>query len=329
MHPKIYLGQLPETPQARRLLRDRGLELRDRLSGVADLKGVHLLLHVLPGEPDDAPIDLLLLCPEAVIVGAFIDCNGPITGLPDGRWIAHTSGQELRGPRGETPLERIRRDRDQVIGQIARHTPVQPGLADNLRQFDRTIGALICTPAIHPDTRIVLDVDDHRSQIKLLGLDELAPLAAMVRTGVQFSEDTLHLIITEIFSGRLWHSGERQLFEPAASSFRLVVLKDDGTVARVLLLLEGANVIGRRPAAQGYEYRLVLSGDELMSNDHALIECVDDGRVLVHDTSTNGTWISSPDYGEERLYHAERAIAPGAILRMGNTRTRLEREQDR
>jgi hypothetical protein len=64
-----------------------------------------------------------------------------------------------------------------------------------------------------------------------------------------------------------------------------------------------------------------------MSNDHALIVVADDGRIVVRDTSTNGTWIALPGEPERRLHRAEQPVVPGTTLRMGATRMRLERAE--
>jgi hypothetical protein len=145
---------------------------------------------------------------------------------------------------------------------------------------------------------------------------------------VQLSAEALHLIAFELFAGRLWHDGTKFLFDLAPARFRLRVLAAPTTQAgtrgeKLLQLAEGENVAGRRRAAQKYEHRLALSGDELISADHALLICGDD-HITLRDTSKNGTWITLPGGSEERV-RGERAIFPGTLLRMGQTQMRLER----
>ncbi len=192
--------------------------------------------------------------------------------------------------------------------------------------FDRTVGALIIAPSTHAESRVSLEIGDHRQQIKLLGLDELPALAGMLRLSVQLPEAAIQAIANELFSGRLWHDGARFLFDLAAPRFQLRLLGDDARPQKLLPLLEGENLLGRRRSSQHYEHRLTLSGDELISADHALITCGDDWAAL-RDISKNGTWITPPGGAEERV-RGERTIFPGTLLRMGMTRALLERVEE-
>ena len=100
-------------------------------------------------------------------------------------------------------------------------------------------------------------------------------------------------IVGELFAGRLWHDGERLLFELAPGRFQLRLLPEGDRAEAVLPLIEGENVVGRRKTPRRYERRVTLSGDDLVSSDHARIVCGDDDRVALRDTSKNGTWITA------------------------------------
>ncbi|GAB4206073.1 MAG: hypothetical protein OHK0022_32820 [Roseiflexaceae bacterium] len=315
MYPQIYLGATPETPQARRVLRERALDLRGRLR--AEAGPSCLLLNFAPASAEP-PLDLLLLRPELALAGAIYEAEEPVDVQHDGQWVARNSRTRLRGPRGETPLERVRRARDQARLRIAQ---LLPAAEAGLRRMP---GALILAPTTPPDSRIALDVDDHRQQIKVLGLDELPGLAAMLRLDIRLDEPALHAV-AEGFGGRLWHDGERLLFELAYAPLRLRLLSAPSQPP--LRLVEGPNLIGRRATPLRYEYRLTLPGDDLMSSDHALLVCTLDGRAVLRDTSTNGTWVTPPGGVEERLHRADREIRPGTTLRMGVTVLRIEREE--
>ncbi len=157
----------------------------------------------------------------------------------------------------------------------------------------------------------------------MLGLDELPALAGMVRLGAQLPEAALRAIAAEVFEGQLWHDGARFLFDLAGPRFQLRVLGDGARPEKLLPLIEGANIVGRRRSSQRHEHRLTLSGDELVSGDHALIVCGDDEWASLRDLSKNGTWITPPGGTEERI-RGERTIFPGTLLRMGMTHARLE-----
>ncbi|HET9221784.1 MAG TPA: FHA domain-containing protein, partial [Roseiflexaceae bacterium] len=274
-------------------------------------------------------VELLLLRPNAVFVGAIRAYPGPIEVTPEGRWIDLTTGAAIRDERGRSPLQVVRAQREAVRAllqqEAGRLLDSSTGSEAEQLLFDRIVGALICAPTTHPESRISLDVDDHRQQLKILGLDELAGLAAMLRTGALLSEAVMRRIVAELFEGRLWLDGERLLFELAPGRFQLRVFGDDSRPESVATLMEGENIAGRRRSAQRYERRITLSGDDLISSDHARLLCGDGDHVTLRDTSKNGTWVTPPGGAEERLHGMERAITLGAMLRMGTTRMRLER----
>jgi hypothetical protein len=325
VYPKIYLGQTPATAHGRRALRLRALDLHARLSQLDESAPSYALLNFQPSPNDETSIvDVLLLRPKAVLVGILKEYDGPIDVRANGQWVMHSSGAQIRGPSGETPLEQIKRSRDHVRAKIEQTSAsTSSALAERLGTL---IGALICTPKTHPETRVNLDIEDHRQRIKVLGLDELRPLLAMLQAGAQLAEDDMRLVAQEVFQGRLWHDGKQLLFELGLASYHMRVLASDGGTA-VLPLLEGASVIGRRAAPIQHEYRITLTGDDSVSNDHAIIVCGTDNRVLLRDTSTNGSWVQAPDGPEIRVHHAERSIVPGSIIRMGETRLVLEIRQ--
>jgi hypothetical protein len=337
-YPQIYLGQIPGTAAERIALRERALELRAALRvgprGRPELDPTFALLNfaagVAPSESRGAGVtELLLLRPNAAIVAAIHAYSGPIEVTPDGRWTDLITGSAIRDERGRSPLQIVRAQRDTVRARLDQHAgsllDSAAGSAAEASLFGRMVGALICAPATHPESRISLDVDDHRQQLKILGLDELAGLATMIRAGVQFSEAAMRWIVGDLFEGRPWHDGERQLFELAPGRFQLRVLGDGDRPEAVVPLMEGDTIAGRRRSAQRYERRITLTGDDLISSDHARLSCGDGDLVILSDTSKNGTWVVPPGGAEERLHSAERAIALGAVLRMGMTRMRLER----
>jgi hypothetical protein len=315
-HPQIYLGQIPATPPARRLLREQALKLAALFSRPA-LDPTALLLHVQPPDANH-PADLLLLRPHAALVGVIKEADGPIMTDAAGRWLHAGRDEPLRGPGGEPLLAWIKQLRESAMAPLERATA---------QSFARMIGALIVAPTTHPESQIALDIDDHRQQIKALGFDELPALAAMAQTGIRLDSAALADLMTDVFGAQLWYDGERLLFEISQSALRLRVLGHGDAAQRTWPLLEGANFVGRRQTPHRYEYRVTLSGDDLMSNDHALIVVADDGRVVVRDTSTNGTWIAVPGEPERRLHRAERPVAPGTVMRMGATRMLLERAE--
>jgi hypothetical protein len=324
VYPQIYLGSTPDSSARRRALRAIALELRARIHAARATEPTTLLLHFRAGDGAAETIDLLLLRPNAVIVGAIRSYGGPIETLPGGQWRQRETGEPLHEQRDRTPIQHVRLQRDAVRARLAAAAPQLLGVDEQARPFERVIGALIIAPATHAESRVSLEIGDHRQQLKVLGLDELTALASMVRLGTQLPEPALRAIATEILGGRLWHDGTRFAFDLAAPRFQMRVLGDDARPEKLLTLIEGENVLGRRRSSQQHEHRLSLSGDELISGDHALIVCGDDDWVTLRDTSKNGTWITPPGGTEERV-RGERTIFPGTLLRMGLTRARLER----
>lgn len=310
-HTQIYLGHIPTTSYRRRVLRERALRLAALLDR-PELTPSVALLHV--GEP---PADLLLLRPRFALVGSLKDVDGPVLLDDDGRWITGAQGEEVRSPTDEPLLAHLKQVRDRTIAPLERHLQ-QP--------LHRTIGALIGVPSMHPDSQITLDIDDHRQQIKVLGLDELPALASMVQTGITLEAHELHELATDTFGGRLWHDGTQLLFEIGVTPWSLRARQAQDGAAPVWPLLEGATFVGRRRGPRRYEYRVMLADDELMSNDHAVLYASDDGRVVLRDTSTNGTWVALPGQPEQRLHRAERQLVAGTLLRMGATEVVLEHE---
>ena len=313
-HPQIYLGQIPATSLGRRLLREQALKLA-ALFARPELEPSTLLLHFQPPAATH-PADVLVLRPHTALVGIIQDVDGPIMTDAAGQWLNASRDEALCGPEGEPLLACIKQLRERVVAGLETATA---------QSFARTIGALIVAPTTHPESQIVLDIDDHRQQIKVLGLDELPTLAAMAQTGINLDNAMLPNLMADVFGAQLWHDGERLLFEISRSVLQLRVLDYGGATQHTWPLLEGANFVGRRQTPHRYEYRVALSGDDLMSNDHALIVVADDGRIVVRDTSTNGTWIAMSGEPERRLHRAERPIVPGTIMRMGATRMVLER----
>jgi hypothetical protein len=311
-------------PAERRALRALALDLRARIQAARAPEPTTLLLRFAAGEDGAADIDLLLLRPQAAIVGALRAYRGPIVAGPGGPWSYRDTGEPIRELRGRTPTQHVKAQRDAVRERLADAAGQLLNLASQAQPFGRMVGALICVPATHPESRITLEIGEHRQQIKVLGLDELAELAAVMQIGAQLSDAVRHAIVTDLFAGRLWHDGQRFLFDLVPQRFQLRVLADGARGEKLLPLIEGENVIGRRRAPQQYEHRLALSGDELISADHALLICGDDDRITLRDTSKNGTWITPPGAAEERV-RQERTIVPGTLLRIGVTRARLER----
>jgi hypothetical protein len=270
---------------------------------------------------------MLLLRPNAAIVGAVRAYHGPIESLPGGQWRRRDTGEPLREARDRTPIQHVKLQRDAVRAQLDAAAPRLLGAPPDAHLFDRMAGALIIAPGTHAESRVSLEIGDHRQQIKLLGLDELPALAGMLRLGVQLPAPAIQSIVSELFGGRLWHDGARFLFELAAPRFQLRLLGDGTRPEKLLPLIEGENLLGRRRSAQHNEHRLTLAGDELISADHALITCGDDEWAALRDTSKNGTWITPPGGTEERV-RGERTIFPGTLLRMGVTQARLERIEE-
>jgi FHA domain-containing protein len=325
VYSQIYLGHLPATLPERQMLRERALDLHDCLRTAHSSTPTYVLLNFAAGDtPLVRPVELLLLRPNAAIVGAIRSYQGPIDVTPAGPWMQRDTGAPIVEAQGRTPLQVVRDQRDAVRARLNHEAAGLLGVPADAQPFERTVGALICAPQMHPESHISLDVGEHRQWLKILGLDELPGLAAMIRIGTQLAEETIRQIVSEVFGGRLWHDGERLLFELAPGRFQLRLLAEGDRAEEVLPLIVGENVIGRRRQASGHEHRLTLTGDDLISSDHALLICQDNDRVTLRDTSKNGTWIASAGGPEEHLHGAERTIGPGTLLRMGVTRMRLE-----
>jgi hypothetical protein len=264
------------------------------------------------------PIDLLIARPSILIVGALRSFDGPISAESESHW-QDAKGRPLQQD-AHSPLAFVGNQRDTLRARLAESLPTD---LPATQIVSRMIAALICVPTLHPESRIVLDVEDHRAQRKVLGLDELAGLTAMTSTTTRLSEQALHALIVEYLGGQLWHDGTRLLFELAPPPYRLRLIGDEPNQRPILPLIEGQNVIGRRRTARPHEHRLTIAGDDRISSDHAEIICLDD-RVILRDTSKNGTWFTLPNGPEAFLGNAERPIIPGTIIRMGETRMQLE-----
>jgi len=326
VHPQIYLGHIPPTARERRGLRALALDLSGRIAAARAAEPTILLLDFADAKLTEM-IDLLLLGPNAIIVGAIRAYRGPVEASPNGRWRDRATGEPIHDQRGRTPLQQVREHGDAVREQLECSAERLTDAPPDDRPFERTIGAVIFMPSTHPESRISLDVTDHRQWLKVLGLDELPALAAMVHTGPHLSEQAMRAIATEVFPGRLWHDGASFLFDLAPARFQLRRLADDRPEV-LLPLQEGETIVGRRRKAQQSEYRLTLEDDDLISSNHAQISYGDDEWVTLRDTSKNGTWITPPGGTEERV-RGERAIMPGTVLRMGMTQLRLEEADER
>ncbi|HWQ11613.1 MAG TPA: FHA domain-containing protein [Roseiflexaceae bacterium] len=317
---QIYVGEIPADAAGRRALRERALEIAAQLRQASQPAPSVALLNFAAGDgPLVRAVDLLLLRPSSIIVGAVRAYPGPLEAAPGGPWRERIGGAPVIEPGGISPLELVRAQRDAVAARL--HAP---GAGVALPASARVVGALVCAPATHPDSRISLDVDDHRHGLKVLGLDELAATAAMVQSGVNLSEDAMRAVACELFGGRLWIDGGRVLFELAPARFQLRLLSGE-RAGEAIPLAEGETVLGRRRTPRRFERRIALAGDDLISSDHAALRYGDEDHVLLRDSSKNGTWVLAPDGQERHLRGAECALAPGAVLRMGVTHLRLER----
>lgn len=318
--PQIYLGQTPSTARHRRALRELALELHASLRQARAQEPSIVLVNFAAGNipPIDA-VDVLLIRPSALIVVAIRAFNGALHVLPEGRWTDAATG-ELVEEHGRTPLQTVRAQRDAVQATLAG----QRDVGWHIPPDARILGVVACAPALHPDSRISLDVDDHRAGLKVLGLDELPALATMVQSGVRLSESGMRALASESFGGRLWHDGARLLFELAAPRYALRLLNGE-RAGQLLPLDEGESMIGRRRMPRRSEHRLALAGDDLVSSDHATLIYDDGDVVIVRDTSKNGTWVTLPGEAEIHLRGTELPIRTGTVLRLGATLMRLER----
>lgn len=315
------MGSTPDTPAGRRVARQRALELQTRLHTLFADQPVGVLLNVVV---DHDVADVVVMHPTAIIVGLIRDIHGPVQVFANGEWRYRDSGQPIVGPHGETLLQQINRCRDLVCRRIDRALLASADPLADAQSLQRTVGALIIAPRTHAETTVSMDIDDHRRQIKVLGLDELPGLALMSQTGVQLSAELMAAIMERGFGARLWHDGSQLLFELGLASYHLRLR--DGTV---MPLIEGVTMIGRRETPLHHEYRLVISNDDSVSSDHAVITSATDGRVLLRDISTNGTWVAPPGGVEHHVHRTEYELSAGTTIRMGETRMVLEADTSR
>jgi hypothetical protein len=320
---QIYIGETPATADERRTLRERAFEISAQLRQASQPAPSVALLNFATGDGRLVRmVDLLLLRPASIIVGMVRAYPGPLEAAPGGPWRERISGAAVVEPGGMSPLELVRAQRDVVLARLQ-----APGASWALPASARAVGALICLPATHPDSRISLDVDDHRHGIKVLGLDELAATAAMVQSGVSLSEQAMRALVAELFGGRLWFEGLRPLFELVPARFQLRLLSGQ-RAGEALPLAEGETLLGRRRTPRRFERRITIVDDDLISSDHALLRYGDEDRVLLRDSSKNGTWVAAQEGQEQHLRGAECVLPPGAVLRAGVTRMRLERIEE-
>src|SRR5262245_55643663 len=85
VQPQIYLGHIPPTARERRGLRALALDLSGRVAAARAAEPMILLLNFADAKLTEM-IDLLLLRPNALIVGAIRAYRGPIEASPNGRW---------------------------------------------------------------------------------------------------------------------------------------------------------------------------------------------------------------------------------------------------
>jgi hypothetical protein len=309
--PQIFLGSIPDTSAARRALRDYALELAAALR-TARMPDPVIALFDGRFAPDSV-VDLLLLTPTAAVAAIIRSHPGPIDVHADGRWVSRSDGAILE-ENGLTPLAFAQQRRD-ALSQYLRNAGVT---------FERLVGALIYAPILDPTSEISLDIDDHRQHLKVLGFDEIAGLLQMLtRRGPQHSAAELRRVAGEILGGRLWHDGTRLLFEQAPACYSVRLLDAAGETRSRQPIYEGETIIGRRRAPRRTEYRVVISGDDLISIDHAVLSC-DGERILLHDTSKNGTWLIGPNGEQEQIRSAEYPLEVGAMVRVGQTWLRIE-----
>jgi len=314
---QLFIGQVPRTAAERRTLRERAIDVLHQLRQANQPAASVALLQFDPGTAAGRSVDLLLLRPRALLVGCFWHHSGPIEVEPSGGWRDITSGA-LLSDGGGTPLEQARAARDAVAAYLQAAPEGLP-----LVERTRVVGAVICVPATHSASRISLDVDDHRQGLKVLGMDELAGVAAMVQSGIDLSERQMRILAAEVFGGRLWYDGEQPLFELAPARFGLRLLQGE-RAGDLVALPEGQTVIGRRQTARHYERRIPIPGDDLVSSDHVMVEYGDEEGLLIRDISKNGTWVAAPGEQEQHLHGTERRLTRGGALRLGMTRLVIE-----
>lgn len=311
VQPQIFLATTPATAQTRRMLRVRALDLLARLGDFGEGPCVAVLC-VVQGA---ASVDIVLLRPRSVLVGTFQEADAPIDIHRDHSWLVEARAARAAVLRVLEEGGKGQRGEGETVFFPPHPLPLSPS------QLGSPVAAVIVAPSLPAESRIVLDVEDHRQRVKVLGLDELAPLAAMLQAGAQLDQSATEAIAKQL-GGSLWHDGERFVFELGLAPYELRLVSGDAR--QRFPLLEGANILGRRALPLQYEYRLAFPGDDSISADHAILICSPDGRVVLRDTSTNGSYIRLMDGGEERIHRAERSLTPGTILRIGETLLRLE-----
>jgi hypothetical protein len=324
MRLRVYVGQTPDTARERIALREQALILARNARQSPTEGTCAIAFNIVAGaDPPLAQIDLLILRATVVIVGALRSYAGPIDAPPGGVWRDRASGQPLLEADGAHPLHRLRRQRDAVQMSLNAAAP-RLGLATaGSHPFKRVIGVLIGFPALPADSRISLDVDDHRDHLKVCSFDELPGVAAMSHSGVMLSDEVIHTIAVSLFGCRLWYD-DHFLFELAPPRFQLSI-HSSGSAPVLVPLYEGETIVGRRRSSEGTERRIPILNDDLVSSDHLHIICGDESNsVIVRDTSKNGTWLTPPDGPMEHVRDVERTIIVGTRLRLGMTDMILE-----
>ncbi|GIW01406.1 FHA domain-containing protein [Roseiflexus sp.] len=324
MLPRIFVGRTPDTARERIALREQALILARNARQSPTEGTCAIAFNIVAGaDPPLAQIDLLILRATVVIVGALRSYAGPIDAPPGGVWRDRASGQPLLEADGAHPLHRLRRQRDAVQMSLNAAAP-RLGLATaGSHPFKQVIGVLIGFPALPADSRISLDVDDHRDHLKVCSFDELPGVAAMSHSGVMLSDEVIHTIAVSLFGCRLWYDNHF-LFELAPPRFQLSI-HSSGSAPVLVPLYEGETIVGRRRSSEGTERRIPILNDDLVSSDHLHIICDDAlNRVVIRDTSKNGTWLTPPDGPMEHVRDVERTIIVGTRLRLGMTDMTLE-----
>lgn len=326
MQPQIYVGRTPDTARERIVLRERALRLAHAIQRSPTEGLCAVVFNIAAGaNPPLAQIDLLVLRATAVIVGALRTYAGPIDAPPGGVWRDRASGQPILEDDGAHPLHRLRQQRDAVQTSL-NAAAARLGIATaDPHPFKHVIGLIIGVPALPADSRISLDVDDHRDHLKVCSFDELPGVAAMSHSGVALSDEAIRAIAMHLFGGRLWFDNNRFLFELAPPRFQLSI-HAPGSASSSVPLYEGETIVGRRKSPKEYERRIPICNDELVSSDHLHIICGDEpNSIVIRDASKNGTWVTPPDGPAEHLRNTERIIPAGTRLRLGMTDIILER----
>lgn len=311
----IYIDAIPNTLEERRALRARAIDLRLRFRNLRDAAPTAVVLNL--AIPATGSVQMVVVRPNSMVVGHVLESDAPIYAA-HGQWVQH--GRPIQVAEYQNPLVAIGHLRDTLRARLFALLPADHPAR---RLVERAIAAVVVSPTFHPDSRPGLDVDDHWALRKVLGIDELAGLMTMASAGVRLDEQHWQQLV-DLLGGRLWHDGTRLLYELAPPRYCLRILVDGTPRRMVLPLLEGENIIGRRRTARPQDYRLTIAGDDLVSSDHALVLVGDDGQIILRDISKNGTWVAQSDGAERFLHAAEQPITPGMILRMGETRMRLE-----